>query len=297
MDTLNTTLSSTHPVDLCHRYFAAWQQRDAHAVLSTLAPDGTYEDPTTGGPVQGQAFAATMQGLWAAFPDLSFEMGETHQVDRDTVHGEWVMTGTNHGSFHGLPPTGRSVTLRGIDVIRTGPDGIRSVLGYFDPGVVPRQLGLDVVVQPHAIGPIQFGTAVVVRRPHPVMPAVLAFTELIAREDSTVQAIRDQSRQVVLENMDNPAFLGFNGTVVGRRMTTISAWASKEAMVAAMSTGTHVQAMRGFADVAEGGYTAVYAPVRVGPWLRKCSACGSMARFDGHQGHCKSCGAEIEAMA
>lgn len=297
MDTLASPLPRTDPVTLCRRYFDAWRQHDAPAVLTTLAPGGTYEDPTTAGPLRGEAFAASMHGLWSAFPDLDFEPGELHRVAEDTVHGEWTMKGTNHGSFHGLPPTGRSVTVSGIDVIRTGPDGIRSVLGYFDPGLVPRQLGLDVVVQPREIGPFLFGTSVVVRRPQPVMPAVLAFTELMARDDQAVQSVREQSRQVVMENLANPAFLAFNSTVAGRRMTTISAWASREALAAAMGTGTHAQAMRGFGDVAEGGFTALYAPVRIGPWLRRCSACGTVARFEGHRGHCQRCGADVEALA
>lgn len=302
MDTLASPLTRADPVptdavSLCQRYFDAWRQRDAAAVLATLAPDGHYEDPTTGGPVRGEAFAAVMQGLWAAFPDLYFELGTLHQVADDTVHAEWIMKGSNLGPFRGLPPTQRPVSVPGIDLIRTGPDGIRQVRGYFDPGLVPRQLGLNVVVQPREIGPFQFGTSVVVRRPQAVMPAVLAFTELIARDEPSVQAVRDQSRQVITENLGNPAFLGFNSTVAGRRMTTISAWASQEALTAAMATGTHAQAMRGFADVAEGGFTSVYAPVRVGPWLRRCGACGCMARFEGHRGHCKACGAEVEALA
>ena len=65
----------------CHRYFEAWRQRDAGAVLETLAPGGTYQDPTTAGPLTGGAFLAYMQGLWAAFPDLDFELGRVQGLD------------------------------------------------------------------------------------------------------------------------------------------------------------------------------------------------------------------------
>jgi hypothetical protein len=68
-------------------------------------------------------------------------------------------------------------------------------------------------------------------------------------------------------------------------------------MVAAMSSGTHAQSMRDFAKVAEGGFTAVYERVRVGPWRRRCGACGAMARFEGHQGHCQACDAPVQALA
>nr|HMQ74161.1 ester cyclase [Rubrivivax sp.] len=274
-------MSSFDPIARSHAYFNAWRQRDAAAVLATLAPGGTYEDPLTGGPISGDAFAGYMQGLWAAFPDLDFALGEVVRVGDDHVHGQWRMHGHNHGSFNGLPPSGRAVDLPGIDVIVAGTEGLKSVRGYFDSAVVPRQLGLDVIVQPREIGPFGFGIATVVRRPQPVTPGVLAFTELFAAGDEQVQPIRELSRQTVIENLGNPDFLGFTGAIAGRRMTTVSAWASHEALRAAMRSGTHAQAMQRFwhEGIAEGGHTAVYTPLRQGPAWRRCGACGAMSRL------------------
>jgi steroid delta-isomerase-like uncharacterized protein len=292
-------MNPTDPVASCHRYFDAWRARDATAVLATLAPGGRYEDPLTGGPIAGDALRGYMQGLWAAFPDLDFELGEVHRVGDATVHGSWTMTGHNSGSFHGLPPTGRAVRAPGIDVIRVGADGIEDVRGYFDSAAVPRQLGLDVIVQPREIGPFAFGISTVVRRPQPVTPGVLAFTELIAAGDEQVQPIRELSRQTVIENLGNPDFLGFTGAIAGRRMTTVSAWASHEALRAAMRSGTHAQAMQRFwhDGIAEGGHTAVYTPLRQGPAWRRCGACGAMSRLDAAQGACTACGAPVAALA
>lgn len=294
-----STVLSSDPVTQARAYFAAWRARDAAAVLATLAPGGTYEDPLTGGPIGGPAFAGYMQGLWAAFPDLDFTLGEVVRTGDDRVLGAWRMHGHNHGSFSGLPPTGRAVNLPGVDLIVTGPDGVRSVTGYFDSAVVPRQLGLDVVVQPREIGPFVFGTSTVVRRPQPVLPGVLAFTELFAASDEQVQPIRDLSRQTVVEQLDNPAFLGFTSSVAGRRMTTVSAWAGHEALSAAMRSGAHAQAMQRFfrEGIAEGGHTAVYAPVRQGPAWRRCGACGAMSRLGAAAGPCTACGAALVALA
>jgi steroid delta-isomerase-like uncharacterized protein len=290
---------STHdPMALCRRYFEAWRQRDAAAVLATLAPGGTYEDPLTGGPISGAAFAGYMQGLWSAFPDLDFVLVEVVQTGEGRVHGAWRMIGHNHGPFNGLPPSGRAVDLPGIDLIEVGADGLTSVRGYFDSAVVPRQLDLEVVVQPREIGPFAFGVSAVVRRPQPVVPAVLAYTELIASGDDQVQPVRDLSRQTVIEQLGNPAFLGFTSSVAGRRLTTVSAWASHEALSEAMRQGTHSQAMQRFfaGGIAEGGHTAVFAAVRVGPRWRRCGACGTMTRLDAPQGGCSGCGARLEAL-
>ena len=294
-----STVLSSDPVAQARAYFEAWRRRDAAAVLATMAPGGTYEDPLTGGPIGGPAFAGYMQGLWAAFPDLDFTLGDVLRAGDDRVLGAWRMHGHNHGSFNGLPPPGRAVDLPGVDLIRTGGDGLRSVTGYFDSATVPRQLGLDVVVQPREIGPFAFGVSTVVRRPQPVVPGVLAFTELFAASDEHVQPIRDLSRQTVMEQFDNPAFLGFTSSVAGRRMTTVSAWASQEALSAAMRSGTHAQAMqRFFRDgIAEGGHTAVYAPLRQGPAWRRCHACGAMSRLDAAEGPCTACGAPLSALS
>lgn len=292
-------MSTFDPVAQTGRYFEAWRQRDAGAVLATLAPGGTYEDPLTGGPIAGDAFAGYMRTLWDAFPDLDFTPGEIHRVADGTVHGSWRMQGRNTGAFHGLPPTGRAVDLPGIDVVHVAPEGVTGVRGYFDSAAVPRQLGLDVVVQPKEIGPFRFGVSVVVRRPKLVAPAVLAFTELIAAADEHVQPIRDMSRQLVVEQLGNEAFLGFTSSVAGRRMTTVSAWSSQEAMSAALRGGTHAQAMQRFYcdGIAAGGYTAVYAPLRHGPYWRHCDACGAMSRMSAPEGACSECAAPVSALA
>ena len=292
-------MSLFDPVALCQTYFDAWRRHDAQAICAALAPDGHYEDPLTSGPIRGDALCGYVQQLWSAFPDLDFELGAVHRVADGCVHGAWTMTGTNSGSFQGLPPTGRSVRLSGLDVIDVGPAGLKHVLGYFDSAVVPRQLGLDVVVQPRQIGPVHLGVSTVMRRDVPVQPGVLAFTELIARTDAHVQPIRGMVRQTLIEQLGNPAFLGFTGAVAGRRMTTVSAWTSHEAMSAALRTGSHVAAMRAFYSdgVAEGAYTSVYTRVRFGPYWRHCGQCGAMARLDQPRGHCSECHAPVEALA
>ena len=86
-------------------YFQGWIDRDADAVLQLMGADGTYEDPATRGTDPGRRFQGYMAGLWAAFPDLTFEIA-SQSKDASSVH--WIMHVTNHGSMNGLPPTGRA---------------------------------------------------------------------------------------------------------------------------------------------------------------------------------------------
>ena len=140
-------------------YFAAWNARSADAILAALNDSGTYEDPGTGGPISGEALRAHVTGLWSAFPDLRFEERSLAGTGESSAAALWIMRGTNTGSMMGLPPTGKAVELHGADFIALKTGKVETVAGYFDTSAVPRQLGLDVIVQPFAIGPFKFGIA------------------------------------------------------------------------------------------------------------------------------------------
>jgi steroid delta-isomerase-like uncharacterized protein len=113
-------------------YFQAWNARDPEVVAAVFAEDGTYTDPTvTGPPLTGPGLAEHVRVLLAGFPDLGFEILSAQPLDGDTgtVVAQWLMRGTNIGPLRGLPPTGRSVALRGVDLITTAGGKIGSVEG------------------------------------------------------------------------------------------------------------------------------------------------------------------------
>jgi len=196
------------PHDKCvEQYFDAWNRRDADAVLSTFTAGGTYCDPTSGGRLRGEALKGYMTGLWAAFPDLSFEIASKGPAGDNLMAAQWIMRGTNHGSMMGLPPTGKSVTVAGADFIRVAPGKnqeakIQSVDGYFDSRAVPEQLGLQVLVQPKEIGPFAFGNATRASigknvTGKNVKPGAFSITVLEARSPEEIQAIERQSAGIV----------------------------------------------------------------------------------------------------
>jgi hypothetical protein len=45
-------------IDIANQYFAAWNARDSHALVSVFAEGGTYCDPTTPGRLTGPATPA-----------------------------------------------------------------------------------------------------------------------------------------------------------------------------------------------------------------------------------------------
>jgi len=248
------------PQEIAQRYFDAWNQHDAGAIVATFAETGFYSDPVTLGPLTGAAIGAYAQGLWDAFPDLSFEIVSIAENTSGLVSVEWVMKGTNGGPFNGLPPTGATVVLPGADFIRVDAGTIHSVQGYFDTGALPRALGLDVIVQPRTIGPFGFGTSVRASNGNTATPGAFSITWLEARTAEEQQKVRESSQKVAMEMLAIPGFISWVGATVGDRMMTITAWESADAMAPLMKGGEHRSAVeRLFSpEIARGAGTGVW---------------------------------------
>lgn len=271
-------------VDIVRRYAAAWNARDPSRLAATFRPGGTYEDPSSGGPLDTGGLARYAGGLWDAFPDLTFEEGDYRETAPGEVVFRWTMRGTNRGSLRGLPPTSRTIALPGVDLITACDDGIQKVVGYFDRATLMEQLGLQVNIQPHAVGPIQFGVCSSVHAGRPTAPGAVSLTMIEARSDGEVQQIRDTSRRIMLQLMNMPGFLSFQGAVIGRRLTTVTLWESREAQRQVMREANHMQASADMFAGAIGAsfHASSWAPERLGALWVRCDACSGLwdARVD-----------------
>ncbi len=271
-------------------------------MLATFAPDGTYCDPASGGRLRGEALAGYMNGLWAAFPDLSFEIASAGAAGPDLVAAQWIMRGTNTGSMMGLPPTGKSVTVSGADFIRVAGGQsqeakIQTVDGYFDSRAVPDQLGMQVLVQPKEIGPFAFGNATrasVSGNGKNIKPGAFSITVLEARSPEEIQAVSQQSAGIVAEMLAMEGFLSWVGATVGSRMMTVSAWENAQDPRQMLAGGTHAEAMKKFfgTELASGGFTSVWVPDRINTRWVRCGGCNRMADHERSAGTC-ACGAKL----
>ncbi len=276
------------PLDSARQYLDAWNARDARAIVRTFAPGGTYRDPAAG-TLSGDAIGSYAERLWSAFPDLSFEIASLADAGPGRVVAEWIMRGTNTGAFQGLPPTGRTVAVAGVDVITVAKDGIRSVTGYFDTRAIPEQIGLQVVVQPDRLGPFQFGVATAVPSGKPTRPGAFAITT-IWNPDEQTETIRTLTRETAKEMLNMEGFIGASFVRFGGRGITITAWEQPEQTRQLVRGGTHGDAMKRFwADLGSAGFTSVWVPHHINPLWVRCSACGKMKSFESHGGVC-GCG-------
>lgn len=282
-------------LELADAYFNAWNARDAEALVAAFTPSGNYSDPTTNGPLSGEAIGAYAKSLWEAFPDLSFELLSKSTIPDNKVVAEWTMHGTNTGPFGGLPPTGQPVRLPGVDVLRIGADGVDSVDGYFDSRAVPVQLGLRVLVQPRSIGPFEFGEGVAVRTGTKKKPGAFSITT-IWNDAGQDQDIRTLSQATAREMLEMDGFIGLTLLRVGGRGITISAWEKPENVRQLRTSPAHREAMaRLWQELGDSAFTSVWAPERFNPFWVRCPACRKMNDADKSAGRC-ACGAVLPEM-
>jgi heme-degrading monooxygenase HmoA len=205
---------------------------------------------------------------------------------------EWLMKGTNTGAFQGLPPTGRSISLAGVDVIEIGADGIKSVKGYFDTRAVPEQLGLQVLVQPFQLGPFSFGSSTAVQSGKKTKPGAFGITT-IWNTDGQTEEVRAFTRATATEMLRMEGFIGVSVFRIGNRGVTISAWEKPEHVKQLMRDGAHSEAMQKFwAELGDSAFTSVWVPARVNPMWVRCTACRKMNDYEKTSGVCR-CGQKL----
>ena len=131
------------------RYNAAWNAHDVEAIVGMHTEDSVFENHVTGDVNVGrEAIGKAIGGLFAVFPDLAFETRRAYVRD-DLVVQEWTARGTHEGTMTRsgieVPPTGRKVDYKGMDVIpiRDGLVARKDV--YSDSVTLLRQLGLTAI--------------------------------------------------------------------------------------------------------------------------------------------------------
>lgn len=131
------------PATLTERSFSAIANKDPEALAATHHED-VVEDFIVLGPIQGKmAVKEFFSEMFVAFPDLSFIIERIMPVDDRTAVGQWLIEGTfTGGTFAGMAPTGRRVSIRGIDVMEFEADLLVHNTIYYDGLEFARQIGL-----------------------------------------------------------------------------------------------------------------------------------------------------------
>jgi steroid delta-isomerase-like uncharacterized protein len=98
-------------------YEELWTKGNLEVIPELVAEDFVDHHALPGAPPGRERLAALVTTWRTAFPDMR-ETCEDLIAEGDKVVGRFTMSGTHSGAFMGVPPTGRRVTMSGIDIVR-----------------------------------------------------------------------------------------------------------------------------------------------------------------------------------
>jgi len=124
------------------RFYELINAGDIDGFGELLADDFVEHEETPGLAPTKDGVKAFFRMQMAAFPDLHFHV-EDVLASGDKVVARARITGTHKGELMGIPPTGKSIDVPLIDIIRFGDDGLaREHWGVFDAMAMMQQLGV-----------------------------------------------------------------------------------------------------------------------------------------------------------
>ncbi|HEY6541361.1 MAG TPA: ester cyclase [Ktedonobacteraceae bacterium] len=118
----------------------AWNNGNLAIADEVYSTDYLLHDPA--GPIHGpealKQFVATFQ---TAYPDIHATI-EDMIAEGNKVVWRYTVRGTHHGSFMGIAPTGKSITLTGILISRFADDKVVEDWNNYDALGMMQQLGV-----------------------------------------------------------------------------------------------------------------------------------------------------------
>ena len=122
--------------------FDLFNAGDIGGFLDGLAEDFVDHEPVPGIPPTKAGTKEVLTVMRAGFPDMRFDV-EDILADGDKVVARLHVTGTQTGSFMGIPATGRRIDVAAIDIVRFADDGLaHEHWGVMDVMSIMQQLGV-----------------------------------------------------------------------------------------------------------------------------------------------------------
>lgn len=118
-----------------------WDRGELAVADEIIAPGFVDHDPVHGQRPGADGYKEMVGAFRAAFPDLRVT-NEDVVAEGDKVVARWTARGTHRGTLMNIPPTGRQVTLKGVDILRVERGEIVERWGEFDALGMLQQLGV-----------------------------------------------------------------------------------------------------------------------------------------------------------
>ena len=105
-----------------------------------VAPDCVDHDPAAGQVVGPAGYRMFFSGMRAAFPDMAVAL-ETMVANDDTIAFAYTLTGTHKGPLMGIPPSGKKVRIRGLQISKFKGGKMVERWGSSDELTLLKQIG------------------------------------------------------------------------------------------------------------------------------------------------------------
>jgi steroid delta-isomerase-like uncharacterized protein len=90
----------------------------AELAAELISPEAIFYVPGRAEPMRGpDGYLAIIQMMRGGFPDIQWTLEET-VAEGDKVAARFTMRGTHHGTFLGVPPTGKTITVQAMNIYR-----------------------------------------------------------------------------------------------------------------------------------------------------------------------------------
>jgi steroid delta-isomerase-like uncharacterized protein len=127
--------------ELAHRIAdEVWTQHKLEVIDEVIASDFVGYSPTDGEFRGPAGFRQLVERYTSAFPNSSMRIGRI-VAEGDMIATHWTATGTHTGELMGIAPTGRDVTVEGVQFDRIREGKIVESHGLFDALGLLQQIG------------------------------------------------------------------------------------------------------------------------------------------------------------
>jgi steroid delta-isomerase-like uncharacterized protein len=133
-------MSSEQNKELVRRYLEAWGAGDIDRLAEMLDENSITHDPSSGDLYDAE-FELNACRIWhASFSDVQLSIEQLLAED-DKVSTYWLLVSTHDRDFMGIAPTGKRVSVAGMEINRIADGKIAEIWRISDTMSLMEQLG------------------------------------------------------------------------------------------------------------------------------------------------------------
>jgi steroid delta-isomerase-like uncharacterized protein len=134
-------LALSDNIEMIMRFERAFRAADQVTIDELCAPGLVDHNPAPGHEPTLAGFKQKVEGFKAMFPDLEEDLQDII-ASGDTVATRWVVTGCLQQEFMGIPASGQTIRVEGMNFYRLEGGSVTDIWTQFDGVALMQQLGV-----------------------------------------------------------------------------------------------------------------------------------------------------------